>query len=173
MKSAVIPIKDNIDKLLVCLDNDILHIEQNLSQLNELRTLIIKRDDAALVKLLENIQKMSEIYQENESNRLSIRKELADALGYTCEQVTLSVLEAKLPETERCQITERKIKLKSLIEKLKKEHLSTTMLLSECARFNNIILKNIFNFGRTEIISYDSKGETKRQTETAFMNLKL
>lgn len=173
MKSAVISINDKIDKLLDCLDNDILHIEQNILQLNELRILVIKRDDAGLGRLLENIQKNSQSYSENELNRLSIRKELADIMECPYEQVTLSTLEAALSETESHRITERKTKLKSLIEKLKNEHLGTTMLLTECARFNNILLKNIFNFGKTEIISYDSKGETKRQTNTAFMNLKL
>ena len=141
--------------------------------MNELRTLVIKRDDAGLSRLLENIQKSSQNYEENESKRLSIRKELADVLECTCEKVTLSALEVTLPDTERTEIHDRKIKLKSLIEKLKKEHLGTTMLLAECARFNNILLQNIFNFGKTEIVSYDSKGETKRHTNTAFMNLKL
>ena len=169
MKPAVTSIQDKIDRLLVCLDNDIRHIEQNLSLLNELRTFVIKRDDASLVGLLEKLQNSSQTYVENETTRLSIRKELADTLECTCEQVSLSTLETTLPEIERSKITERKIKLKSLIEKLKNEYLSTTILLNECA----ILLRNIFNFSKTEIISYDSKGETKRQNNPAFMNLKF
>ena len=47
---------DKVDELLAVLDKDIEHIQRSLSRLNELRRLVIKRDDTALGKLLESIQ---------------------------------------------------------------------------------------------------------------------
>ena len=61
----------------------------------------------------------------------------------------------------------------TLTQELKREYLSTTLLLSECARFNNKLLKGIFDFGKNGAVYYNSNGATKRQTDMAFVNLKL
>ena len=173
MKAATIEIEDKVDELLEILDRDIRHTEKSLLWLNELRSSVVKRDDAASGKLLESIRAESDSYRSNELKRQSIRKELANTLGWNVEQVTLSALEAILPEEQKTQIAERKDKLRALTEELKKEHLSTALLLSECARFNSILLKSIFSFGKTETITYNSKGSTKRQNEMALVNLQF
>ena len=173
MKTTSIGIQDKIDELLTCLDKDSRHIEESLSQLNELRRLVIKRDDAALGELLADIQAESGRYKSHELNRKSILRELAKALGCNLEQMTLSALETTLPETRKAQIAQRKAKLTSLIEEFKKEHLSTALLLSECARFNNLLLKSILDIGKTGAVYYSSDGITRRQTDTAFVNLQL
>jgi flagellar biosynthesis/type III secretory pathway chaperone len=141
--------------------------------LNKLRSLVIKRDDVGLGRLLEIIKTESNNYKKNESERHKIRKELANALGWDAKKMTLSALEANLPKEKKAQITTIKKKLMSLITELKKEYLSTTLLLSECTRFNNKLLKSIFDFGKNEMVYYNSNGATKRQTDTAFVNLQL
>ena len=173
MKAAVVSIEDKVDRLLACLDLDVQHMQESLLQLNEMRRLVIKRDEAALGKLLESIQAGAGSYRIHESNRKSIRKELADSLGCGIEQMTLSTLEVNLPETIKDRITLMKTKLKSLSMELKKEYLSTALLLSECARFNNLLLKGIFDLGKTESLHYNSNGETRRQIDTAFVNLQI
>jgi len=173
MKATAIAIEDKVDELLAFLDRDIQHIQESLLKLNELRRLVIKRDDAALGKLLESIEAEADSYRRHELNRQSIRKELANALGCNIEQMTLSTLETSLPKGKKAQVTQRKAKLRSLIKELKKEHLSTALLLSECARFNKLLLKSIFDVGKTEVVYYDSNGATRRQTDTAFVNLQF
>jgi hypothetical protein len=173
MTATAIEIEAKIDQLLVCLDKDIEHLRGTLSLLNELRSLVIKRDEDSLGRLLENIQTESDTYKSQELKRHTIRKELAIALGCDPEQVTLSKLEAVLPEEEKAQVAERKAELKAFIKELKKEHLSTALLLSECARFNRLLLKSILNFGKTGTVYYDSDGSTKQQNETAFVNLQF
>ncbi|NIP26136.1 MAG: hypothetical protein GWN67_12645 [Phycisphaerae bacterium] len=173
MKAKTISIEDKVDELLLVLDEDIRHIQQSLSRLNELRSLVIKRDDVSLGKLLETIRSESEGYRKHELHRQSIRKELADALGCGLGQMTLSTLEAGLPKEKKEQVTEKKAKLNSLIKELKKEHLSTALLLSECARFNKMLLESIFNFGNTRTVYYGSNGATKQQNDTAFVNLQF
>ena len=173
MKATAISIEDKVDELLIVLDKDIRHIQQSLSQLNELRGLVIKRDDVSLGKLLELIQGKSDSYLRNEHKRQLIRKELASALGCGPEQMTLSRLEAGLPKEKREQVAERKTKLKSLIGELKKEHLSTALLLSECSRFNRMLLKGVFNLENTRTVCYGSNGATKQQSDMAFVNLQF
>ena len=138
-----------------------------------IRDRVIKRDEAALGKLLESIQADADCYRQHESSRISIRKELADSLGCGFEQVTLSTLMARLSEEKKDRITRMKAKLGSLSAELRKEYLSTALLLSECARFNNLLLKGIFNLGKADSVHYDSNGATMRQIETAFVNLQI
>jgi hypothetical protein len=162
-----------VDELLVILDKDTQHIQESLSRLNELRSLVIKRDDAALGKLLECIQSESDSYRSHELKRRSIREGLATALDCDLKQMTLSRLEEVLPEEKKAQVSERKDKLRLLIEELKKEYLNTTMLLSDCGRFNSLLLKSILGLGKTGMVYYNSNGAAKRQTDTAFVNLEF
>lgn len=173
MKATAIEIEGKVDELLTVLDKDIQHIQESLSKLNELRSLVIKRDDVALGKLLESIQTEMDRNLRHELKRQSIRKELASALGCGLEQMTLSTLEASLPNEKKEQVTRRKAKLKSLIKELKKEHLSTALLLSECARFNRMLLKSVFNLGNTGTVYYGSDGATRQQSDMAFVSLQF
>jgi len=173
MKPAKTGIEGKVDELLLVLDEDIRHIQQSLSWLNELRSLIIKRDDASLGKLLELIRSESEGYRKHELHRQLIRKELAGALGCGLGQMTLSTLEAGLTKEKKDQVAEKKTKLHSLVKELKKEHLSTALLLSECARFNKMLLESVFNFGNTRTVYYGSNGATKQQNDMAFVNLQF
>ena len=173
MKSGPIEIEEKVDELLTCLDKDSQYIEESLSQLNKLRSLVIKRDDSGLGKQLEIIQAKSDSYRNHQSKRQSIQKELAKALGCETEEMTLSALEASLPKEKKTQVTERKSRLMALTQELKKEYSSTALLLSECARFNNLLLRSIFDLGQTGAVYYNSNGSTKRQTDMAFVNLQL
>jgi len=173
MKATAIDIEDKVDELLAVLDKEVEHIQESLSRLNELRSLVVKRNDAALGKLLESIRVESDNYRNHESKRQSIRKKLAIALDCSFKQMTLSRLEAALPKEKKAEVTKRKDILRSLTKELKKEHLSTAMLLSDCARFNGLLLKSIFDLGKTETVIYNSNGDTKRQTDVAFVNLQF
>jgi len=171
---VVLEIEKKVDKLLTCLEVDIQHIKQNISYLNEMRSLIIKRDDIALSKLLETIQETSEVYKDKEKERQSIRRELADFLGCSIEQVTLSKVEENLPEISKNKVIETKENLRLFIEELRREYSSTVMLVSECARFNKLLLRSIFELGKTGSFSYDSRGTTRRHDgEAALMNVKF
>jgi hypothetical protein len=173
MKTAAIEIEDNVDRLFGVLDEDIRHIRGNLSRLNELRSLVVKRDDTSLRKLLESIQSDSNSYKDNELKRRLLLKELATAFDCGFEQMTLSRLEVELSGEKKAEVAERKIKLQTLAEKLKKEHLSTAMLLSDCARFNSVLLKGILELGQGGTITYNPKGSAERQTNPTVVNLQF
>ena len=173
MKAVTVEIEDKIGELLVVLDKDIQHIQESLLRLNELRSFVVKRNEADLGKLLESIQTDSDSYRSHELKRESIRKELADALDCNLKQMTLSRLETVLPEEKKAQVTTKKLKLRALTKELKKEHLSTAMLLSNCARFNRQLLQSVFDLGEMEIVYYNSRGSTKQGVTEAFVNLQF
>ncbi len=173
MIATKVEINWKVDELGTILDKDIRHIEESLSWLNELRSLVIKRDDVLLGELLKRIQSAMDSYSANESRRQLVREELAQDLGCELKDVTLSRLEKLLPEEKRTELTQRKDKLRLLTGKLKKEHLSTMLLLSDCARFNNLLLRSILEPLRSNTLTYDCGGSTKRDAETAFVNVKF
>lgn len=176
MKAGATIIEDKVDELVAILNKDVEHIQQSLSYLNELRSHIIKRDDAALSKLLETIQTGLDDYRIHELKRRKIREELAEALGCNFKQVTLSMLGTVLSEERKAQIAQIKTKLGSLVKELRREHLSTVLLLSECARFNRLLLRSIFDLEKTGVVTYDSNGaarQPRQVVDAAFLNLKL
>ena len=170
MKTAAVHIGDTVDKLLGVLDRDIEHIRENLSRLDNLRGLVIKRDDVSLGRLLEAARSESDSYRENESKRRLLRGQLAVALGCSVDQMTLSTLEAELSGEKKARVAERKTRLQALAEKLRKEHLSTAMLLSDCARFNSVLLKGVLELGEAGAITYSPKGSVQRQINAAFVD---
>ena len=170
MNTAAIEIEDAVDKLLAVLDADIRHIRKSLSTLDDLRRSVINRDDASLRKLLEGTQSESSSYKNNEAKRRLLREELALAMDCAPGQMTLSRLETELSGERKAQVAERKIQLQALIEKLRKEHVSTMMLLSDCARFNSLLLKSVFQLGATGEITYSPRGAVQRQINTAFVD---
>ncbi|MBW8001530.1 MAG: hypothetical protein FVQ80_05860 [Planctomycetes bacterium] len=174
MKAITLEIENKINDLLGVLDTDIKHVQKSLSWLNELRGLIIKRDEKAMGELIGNIQKGSGGYVSNESKRNSIREALAQALGIEVKDMTLTNLESMLEESSRIKVSHRKEKLKTLVEKLSIEHLRTSMLLSDCSRFNSLLLKSVLNLGNSEeAVTYSSSGATKRHNENVLMNLEF
>jgi hypothetical protein len=85
-----------IPALLEVLDADIRHLESALSGLDTLRTLLIKREDAALEQLLAGIVQQAEAYRANEQRRQQLRRELASDLGWAEGDLTLSRLQSVL-----------------------------------------------------------------------------
>ncbi|MEN6386404.1 MAG: hypothetical protein ABFD79_14595 [Phycisphaerales bacterium] len=173
MKTLSFEIEDYVKELLIVLDRDIENIQQNLLKLNDLRCFVVKRDDASLQKMLASIQSQSPGFKENDIQRKNIRERLAEIMGCDFSKVTLSALEKELSGDLRTQISERKIKLKTLATQFRKEHMSTSKLLADCARFNGMLLKSILELGHARTITYNPQGLTERQSNSAIMNMEF
>jgi hypothetical protein len=162
------------EKLLGILELDIRHLELTIQNLNNLRSLVIKRDEKGLGLLLEAIQSQVQTYANNEQQRNRLRKEIAAIIGIQQETMNLSVLKKHLSEPQLAmQVSNAQQKLTILTMGLKREYASTVMLLSDCARINAALLKCIFRRDRNNPACYNSAGEISRQTDAAFMSMRL
>ena len=170
MSSPAIEIENAVDKLLAVLDEDVRHIRKSLSRLDGLRHSVIKRDDASLHKLLEEAQSDSSNCTNREDRRRLLREKLAIILDCAPGQMTLSRLETELSGARKAQVAERKMTLRNLVAKLQNEHKGTMMLLSDCARFNGMLLKSVLQLGQTGEITYSPRGSVQRQINTAFVD---
>ncbi len=173
MKTLMLETEDIMNELLAVLDTDIQHLEANITALDQLRRLVVKQDEDALKQLLSSLQSEAGRYRENESRRQALRRELAVASDCAVEEITLSRFAAELSGEMKFQFTRRKEKLQSLASLMKKEHANTFRLLTDCARFNRMLLKSVFNIGRNETTTYNAAGSPQRQMNTMFMNCQL
>jgi hypothetical protein len=166
-------IDDKIDEFLNVLANDVQQLQRNVSWLDELRSLVIKRDDVTLQKLLETIQSQASSYKDNELKRQSLREELAILFDCDSGKMTLSMLEVELSGVKKTQVTEMKAKLQVLVKELKEEQLKTTMLLSDCSRFNSLLLKNVLELGSAKGMTYSPSGFAEQNVDTGFVNMQF
>ncbi len=173
MSKTLVEMKDMVDRLFAVLDVESEHLRNCLSRLGKLRCLVIKRDEAALSELLEDIHTEAEDYAENESKRRAMRRELANYFALEPGQLTLSALENVLPADRRAHLAASKATLRSLVEQLRNEYVSTAALISDCARINSALLKSILDNSRGGLVCYDANGTTSRANETAFVNMRL
>ena len=161
-----------VDELVEVLDENIRQVKLTIVRLDELRSAVIKRDEAGLRALLETIQDEGPSYSMVESRRERIRKRLANILGCTAGELNLSRICSHLSAEKSGSILSRQEQLQQLSDKLRIEHTSTRILLMECRRFNNILLRGIFGQGG-EGITYDKRGGSSWDCERGTMSMRL
>ncbi len=173
MNGHTMVLSQNVEYMLHVLERDIVHIEQTLSYLNDLRGLVIKRDEQNLGRLLEEIRNEAQEYSANEHHRRMIREQLARLFGCKTGELTLSVLRTRIDEPAKSAIAERQDRLRALTQRLQREYMTTAALLSDCARINSRLLKIVFDRSRTGPVCYDSQGTTARESDATFMSMRL
>jgi hypothetical protein len=167
-----VQIDDLVDELLNILDEDSSQVKVTLERLNRLRAAVIKRDEEDIKALLDTVMEDEPCYSRVETRRQEIRKELAEILGCTFEQMNLTYLCSKLPEEKSIMIADKQHELRGLTEKLRIEHMCTSMLLKECARLNKMLLKSIFSESK-ESVTYNSVGNPSWEMRKGLVNFRL
>jgi hypothetical protein len=160
-----------VDALLTALDEDIRNSESTLSRLDVLRSLIIKRDDAALEQLLHDLHHEAESRAAGTQRREGIRRGLAAELGCDIRVITLSALKQMLSGPRRQAVADRQVRLKSLIVQLKREYALTTALVADCARFNRTLMRMFFGLDVKGKTTYNAQGAVSRQADANLVNL--
>jgi hypothetical protein len=166
-------VEPKVEQLLAVLDGDVRHLETALSQLDMLRSLLIKRDDVALEKLLSEIRCQTQEYAANERLRQSLRTDLARAIGWEGDRLTLSGLRTVLSEPLGRAVAARQEQLKSLVQRLHREYTLTAVLVSDCARFNRTLLRTFLGAAGQWGVTYRPNGAPKHQSNIATMSLQF
>ncbi len=166
-------VETKVEQLLAVLDEDIRHLETTLVQLDALRGLLIRRDDPALEQLLGEIRSRTDAYAANEQTRQVLRADLALALGFGADGLTLSKLQSMLPPPQQALVAARQKRLNSLITDLKREYMLTAVLVSDCVRFNRTLARAFFGPGSQAGVLYNPAGQARQQTNATLMSLQL
>lgn len=165
------PTATRVDALLAVLDEDIRYAQTSLSLLDTLRSLLIKRDEAALEGLLNDLHREAEAHAHNERQRDRLRQELADELQCGIQEITLSRLKDRLSGERQTAVSQRQTRLKSLTGDLKREYTLTAMLLADCAQFNRALMRVFFGLDGKGNLMYGANGAAKHRAGTALVNM--
>jgi hypothetical protein len=179
MVSAIIESK--IAALLEVLDEDVRHLENALSRLDLLRSLLIRRESAALEQLLDDIRQQAEAHRAIEQKRQQLRQDLALDLDCTEGELTLSRLRKELTgpacsDTQRrcgAAVAERQARLRSLAAQVRREHTLTALLLRDCARLNRSLLRVFLESGGRGCATYSPTGTARHDAHAALMSIQF
>lgn len=164
-------IQVRITALLAVLDEDIRHVESTMSRLNALRSLLIRREDAALQELLEEVRGQAATYQANERKREQLRQDLAVDLGCAESDLTLSKLAGALAgHGAGVALAERQARLRSLTAQLKRDYTLTVLLVRDCIRFNRSLLHVFLGSGGAGA-TYGATGAAKQEINGTLMSM--
>lgn len=161
-----------VEDLLHVLNQDIQNIEQSLLHLDSLRSMLVKQDEEGLNALLQQIRSETDVQIGLETERLTLRQQLAQTLGLGFSELTLSRLASRLPEHLSLRVNHKRERLRQLMEKLSREHLNTAWLLKDFQRFNQALFQAIFNNGN-RTATYGANGLKQRQVQHNLMDMQF
>jgi flagellar biosynthesis/type III secretory pathway chaperone len=147
------------DRLLETLDREAAHLRIITDHLASLSRLVLKRDEAALYGLLEEVREEAANRSRSENARGELTTALAAAIGCRPSEITLSMLEKHVSRQQEQQLRKRGANLRLLVADLQKQHYSTSMLLCEMIRINRTLLAGIT--GSSNGVTYGRGGQAK------------
>ena len=121
--------------------------------------------------LMGDLRGGAEVHAENERQREAIRRDLADELHCDTAEMTLSMLKNRLSGPRQEAVVERQTRLMRLSLDLKREYALTARLLSDCARFNRLMMNVFFGTSGKGQMTYGANGATKRQGGASLVNM--
>ena len=162
-----------VERLAEILEGDVENLRRMLARLDGIRCAVIKRDDAALAGILDEIHGEQNGQQMRQNARQQLRMELGRYYGVSTEQITLGFLLKMVNDSDKKMLAEKRKQLKKLSDDLKREYAAAVFLLGQCAKINKQLLDAIFNRNKGSGIIYDSGGAAQKDGIPAFVNMKL
>jgi hypothetical protein len=152
------------------LDQEQRRIEQTLTQLNDLRSAVIRRDEAGLQDLLNQIQARQSDFSQLDRRRQQLRQRLAEWIGCDSDRLNLTRLIRGLPAEQGDPLRQRQEQLYKQVRQLKMEHHLTGLLLADCARLNRTLLRAMLGGGGD---SYNAQGRSSWQVQDRLVSVQM
>jgi flagellar biosynthesis/type III secretory pathway chaperone len=169
MNSRSPTIAERAGALAELLDEEIALLDLRRSQLSSLCAAIIDRDEDAVERLLDQIERAQELQSATDQKLDSLRRELAARLACEGERMKLSALIASIDEPQRGQLAARRQRIIELAERLQLEHMRTVVLLTECARINRLLLEGLLP-GSEGVTTYRADGADAWQADAGLVD---
>ena len=161
-----------MDELGVFLDARQAEQLETLARLGELRAAVIRRDEATLTQILEQVQQNADRRRQRDAEQQSIAQRLLEAFDGLRAPVTLTRLSACVKEDMRVTLRQKQTALLEAAQRLENELNATEMLLRECARCNRELLAAIL--GRNQQAqTYDQHGRNQWDVHRGLVSVKL
>ena len=161
-----------IGELESVLDEEILLLEQKRRQLEDMGGAILDRDDDSLGRSLEEAEQTTQRQQAADLRLQALRNTFAEVLNLPAKQVRLSDIAETVDQAQRQTIEYRRQQIILLAEEVQKKHLETALLLSECARINQLMLESLFP-QHQEASTYRPDGRELSDTDASLLDTEL
>lgn len=161
-----------LDEVNAFMDAQTAYVQQTLERLDALRAAVIRRDENALEELSGEVQHEAVRKAQYDRSMQLLRQKLAVLLDCPAEAVCLSRFCEHLPAEERQATASRQKQLQGLVRRLNNELCATDSLLRECARFNRVLLNNLFGNSQ-QAATYDARGVNRWSLQGSLMNMRL
>ncbi len=171
MSTQQIRLYELVDELLGVLDEEVEQIKLSLDYLDRLRAAVIKRQEDELKDLLGTVTDQNG-RKAVESKRIAVCNKLALVLGCSISQMNLSKLRANLPDERSAVVAQKQQEVVEYVEKLNREVTSTGLLLKECSRLNNSLLRKMFGNG-SENLTYNVRGKARWEAQRGVVSMRL
>lgn len=158
-----------VERLLQTLEQEAEHLAKVTDYLAELSRLIMRRDEKGLQDLLDRTREETLTQNSADMERKGLVVTIAGLIGCAPASVTLSMLEETVPSYASV-LKEKRLRLRRLVEDLRRQHYSTTMLLGEMIRINRSLLAVIT--GNKGGVTYGRGGQAKWAGAENILNLK-
>ena len=134
---------EEIEALSALLAEEATLLDLRRSQLASLSGAILDRDEDAVGRILDQIERAQELQAATDEGLQALRCRLAGRLGLGAGEMSLSVLIDRLDQPYRRELSARREQIIDLAERLQREHMQAVMLLNECARINRLLLESL------------------------------
>jgi flagellar biosynthesis/type III secretory pathway chaperone len=158
-----------VDELVGVLDDEIALLELRVSQLQGMSDAILSRNEEELEKLLDEVERTEQLQSATDSKLKGIRMALAGVFGCEPDEMKLSRLILELPPEKRLAVSHRREHIVRITETLRRKHLETAILLSECARINRMLLSAMFPDSQTAT-TYSAEGAEVWRPDTGLVD---
>ena len=164
-------IAEQVETLQTVLDRDIDHLNFTTDVLDQLRSLVIKRDDSGLTALLDEVRTRNNAMRGQDEMREGLRTTLATVVGCSENTPTLSELVRWLPQSFASALQQKRATLQTQVETLQRQWQLTSLLLHDCARINRRLFEAIFKPPATQRRTYGPAGTQTSQAQSNLLNM--
>lgn len=161
-----------IERLLEALDRELALLDRRERQTDELRQAIIKADDVGMEALLERMDQADREQTLVDAEVGALRSALGAMLDPRAGMMKLSELVKRLPPDQAEPIERRRTQIVRKITELRRLHVETAVLLSECARINRMLLDAMLQ-GGAPASTYDARGGHHRVRTGGLMSAEV
>jgi len=158
-----------VEELLVVLDDETELLEVKRSQLADLSKMLLRNDNETVEVLLRQIEQTEEIQVLLAGRLQTLRETLAGAFGRDLKEFNLSWLIARLPRPQALALIHRRQKVSGKVDEFRKQHIHTTILLTECSRITGMMLDSLTLSGA--VVTYDAEGSDRWRAEAGLLDM--
>lgn len=161
-----------VKELIAILDEEIDLLNRKNAELDRLSAATMDRNDEEMVKLLVEMDQTHQAQAATDVKLDALRKAFADRLDRSLNQMRLADLIDALDEPDKLTVEYRRNQIVLLAEKLRRQYMTTAMVLRESARINQVLLEGLFPKAQP-VQTYDANGPSTWRPDTGLLEAEM